>query len=71
MTSYLYNRLCNIVIMKNFTKVTNIVVANKNQSIRATIPSEIVKMLEITTNHRLKWTLNIKTEQIILELLKD
>lgn len=71
MTSYLYNKLCNIVIMKNFTKVTNIVVANKNQSIRATIPNEIVRMLEITTKHKLKWTLDIKTGQIVLELLKE
>ena len=55
----------------NFTKVTNIVIANKNQSVRATIPSEIVKVLDITTQDKLKWTLNTKTEQIILELIKD
>ena len=57
--------------MRNFTKVTNIVIANKNQSVRATIPNEIVKLLAITTADKLKWTLNMKTEQIVLELIKD
>ena len=57
--------------MKNFTKITNVVMANKNQSVRTTIPNEIVKILEITTNDKLKWALDIKTEYIILEIIKD
>ena len=56
--------------MQNFTKVTNIVIANKNQTVRATIPNEIVKLLDITTKDKLKWTLDIETGQIVLELLK-
>lgn len=57
--------------MNNLTKVTNVVVANKNQSVRVTIPNEFVKMLDITTSDKLRWTLNIKTEKISLELMRD
>ena len=55
--------------MKNLIKYSNVVIANKNQTVRCTIPKEIVELLEITTNHRLKWTLDIKTGQIVLELM--
>ena len=68
---HLNNGLFHVIIMQNFTKITNIVIANKNQSVRATIPNEIVKLLAITTADKLKWTLDMKTEQIVLELIKD
>lgn len=57
--------------MKNLVKYSNVVIANKNQTVRCTIPKDIAELLEITTDHKLKWTLNIKTEQIVLELIKD
>jgi len=57
--------------MKNLVKYSNVVIANKNQTVRCTIPKDIAELLEITTDHRLKWTLDIKTGQIILELMKD
>lgn len=56
--------------MKNFVKYSNVVIANKNQTVRCTIPKDIVELLDITTNHKIKWTLNIKTGQIVLELVK-
>ena len=56
--------------MKNLVKYSNVVIANKNQTVRCTIPKDIAEMLEITTNHKLRWTLYIKTGQIVLELVK-
>ena len=56
--------------MNNLTKITNVVVANKNQSVRVTIPNEFVKLLDITTSDKLQWTLNMKTEKISLELMR-
>ncbi len=57
--------------MKNLVKYSNVVIANKNQTVRCTIPKDIAEMLEITTEHKIRWTLDIKTGQIVLELMKD
>ena len=57
--------------MKNLVKYSNVVIANKNQTVRCTIPKEIVEILDVTTDHRIKWTLDIKTGQIVLELVRE
>ncbi len=57
--------------MKNLIKYSNVVIANKNQTVRCTIPKDIAELLEITTDDRLKWTLDVKTGQIVLELVRD
>lgn len=57
--------------MKDLIKYSNVVIANKNQSVRCTIPKDIVEVLDITTGDKMKWTLDVKTEQIVLELVKD
>ncbi len=57
--------------MKNLVKYSNVVIANKNQTVRCTIPKDIAEMLDITTDNRIKWTLEIKTGQIVLELVKE
>ena len=33
--------------------------------------SEPAELLDVTTDHRLKWTLDIETGQIVLELMRD
>lgn len=57
--------------MKNLVKFSNVVIANKNQTVRCTIPKGIAELLDITTNHRIKWTLDVKTGQIVLEIVKE
>ncbi len=57
--------------VKNLIKYSNVVIANKNQTVHCTIPRDIAEMLEITTDHRIKWTLDVKTEQIVLELVRE
>ena len=57
--------------MKNIVKYSNVVIANKNQTVRCTIPKDIAEMMEITTDHKIKWTLDIKTGQIVLELVTE
>ena len=57
--------------MKNIVKYSNVVIANKNQTVRCTIPKDIAELLDITTDNRIKWTLDIKTGQIVLELVTE
>lgn len=51
---------------------TNLVLANKSDSLRTTVPSSIVKMLDLKVGDQIEWTLKPKNNEfcILVEIIK-
>ena len=58
--------------MKLFEVKSNVIQQNPNsKSLRTTIPSEIVGILELTDNNKLSWEVNSQNDKIIVTIKKE
>lgn len=58
--------------MKLFEVKSNVIQQNpKSKSLRTTIPSEIVGILELTNTNKLLWEVNTHNDEIIVTLKKE
>ena len=58
--------------MKLFEVKSNVIQRNPNsKSLRTTIPSEIVGILELTDTNKLSWEVNSQNDEIIVTIKKE
>lgn len=58
--------------MKLFEVKSNVIQQNpKSKSLRTTIPSEIVGILELTNNNKLSWEVNSQNDEIVVTIKKE
>ena len=58
--------------MKLFEVKSNVIQQNPNsKSLRTTIPSEIVGILELTDNNKLSWEVNSQNDKIVVTIKKE
>ena len=58
--------------MKLFEVKSNVIQQNpRSKSLRTTIPSEIVGILELTNEDKLSWTVNAEDNNIIINIKKE
>lgn len=58
--------------MKLFEVKSNVIQQNpKSKSLRTTIPSEIVGILELSNNNKLSWEVNSHNDEIIVTIKKE
>ena len=76
---HIYKMLSNILIknninggMKLFEVTSNVIQQNPNsKSLRTTIPSEIVGILELTDTDKLSWDVNSQNDKIVVTVKKE
>ena len=58
--------------MKLFEVKSKVIQQNPNsKSLRTTIPSEIVGLLELSKEHKLLWSVNAENNDIVITLKKE
>lgn len=58
--------------MKLFEVKSNVIQQNpKSKSLRTTIPSEIVGILELSNNNKLSWEVNSQNDEIVVTIKKE